>query len=307
MGVEKIRYDRHPEEWDRVLRDPDRARVAETWLRTDTLDAWRHDRMREPLIPLIRALPQASWLTVGDGRYGTDANWLLRNGAEHVHASDVSDTLLKIGAAKGFIGAFSAQNAEALGFPDASFDFVLCKEALHHFPRPFVALYEMFRVARRAVVLIEPRDVTADRALFAPVLEGVRWLLGRRTRHGFEPVGNYVYTISEYEIEKFLLGMHYRDVAFLGLNDHYIHGAETVPRQGGSTADAAFRRRLKRWIKVFDMAELIGLRNSRIILATLFCQPPDAGLVQSLSEAGWRVRRLPANPYRDRAAEEDLP
>lgn len=39
---------------------------------------------------------------------------------------------------------------------DDAFDYVLCKDSYHHMPRPMIALYQMLRVARRAVVLIEP-------------------------------------------------------------------------------------------------------------------------------------------------------
>jgi ubiquinone/menaquinone biosynthesis C-methylase UbiE len=60
---------------------------------------------------------------VGDGRYGTDANYLLEHGLE-VHASDIQDDLLKIGNERKFIKDFSKQNAESLSFLDNKFDFV---------------------------------------------------------------------------------------------------------------------------------------------------------------------------------------
>ena len=57
---------------------PDQKK-AETWKQFDTIDAWRHKRMYDNLLPLIKNYPFSKWLTIGDGRYGTDANYLLRN------------------------------------------------------------------------------------------------------------------------------------------------------------------------------------------------------------------------------------
>ena len=53
---------------------------------------------------------------------------------------------------------YKIENAENLSFEDKTIDFILCKESYHHFPRPMVALYEMLRVARNGVLLIEPND-----------------------------------------------------------------------------------------------------------------------------------------------------
>lgn len=116
--------------------------------------------------PFIDFDSESTWLTVGDGRYGTDGHALMNMGVKNVHCSDISDTSLKIGNAEGFIGDYSAQNAEALEFSDNQFDYVLCKEAFHHFPRPVIALDEMFRVANKAVIVIEPRDVLIDKGHF---------------------------------------------------------------------------------------------------------------------------------------------
>jgi len=43
--------------------------------------------------------------------------------------------------------------AEALAFPDGSFDVVVCRVAAHHFTDPALAIREMARVSRRLVVL----------------------------------------------------------------------------------------------------------------------------------------------------------
>ena len=130
----------------------------ENWKRNDTVDYWRHERSYSLMNPLLAAYPEASWLTVGDGRYGTDAHYILGKGMKQVMASDISDTLLIEAKRDGFITDYRTENAEKMTFPDGHFDFVLCKEAYHHFPRPAIALYEMLRVAKKGVILIEPLD-----------------------------------------------------------------------------------------------------------------------------------------------------
>jgi ubiquinone/menaquinone biosynthesis C-methylase UbiE len=157
-------YDKHQEEWDKVLKDADRRLVGETWLQDDTLDSWRHQKMRDPVRPLASMDKDASWLTIGDGRFGSDAHFLLSLGLTNVHCSDISDTLLKIGNKKSFINSYSIQNAEAIEFLDESFDYVYCKEAFHHCPRSYIALHEMFRVAQKAVVITEPWDEVIEHA-----------------------------------------------------------------------------------------------------------------------------------------------
>ena len=97
------------------------------------------------------------WLTLGDGRYGTEANYLISKGIDAM-ANDYSDKLLKIGKEIGFIEKYQKENAESLTFNDNEFDYVLIKEAFHHFPRPWIVLYEAFRVCKKGVILIEPND-----------------------------------------------------------------------------------------------------------------------------------------------------
>lgn len=147
-----------------------------------SLDRRRHARRLSFLRPLFES--GETWLTIGDGRFGTDAHYLLSHGLK-AHASDISDTLLKIGYERGFIDSYSAQNAESLTFADESFDYVLIKEAFHHCPRPWIALHEAFRVSRKGVVLIEPNDEPDN-----PLIYFFKLLLSRNlSRFGFEPVG----------------------------------------------------------------------------------------------------------------------
>lgn len=295
---EPVRYDRSQQEWDRILADPDRQRVGQSWLQDDNLGNWRHARIRAPLKAIVANDPSASWLTIGDGRYGTDAHHLISLGAKSVHCTDISDTLLKIGHEIGFIHSYSAENAEALSFPDNAFDYVYCKESFHHLPRPYLALGEMFRVARKAVILTEPRDRVIDRAPLSFAYRLLKALLGKnQQQHDFEPVGNYTYAVSEREIEKFLLGLHHTEVAFIGCNDAYLPGVEFSSLTSSRPADRQLRFKIKGRIRVLDVLTRIGLMKSTLLTAALFKAAPAARLAGEMARQGWKLKQLPRNPY----------
>jgi ubiquinone/menaquinone biosynthesis C-methylase UbiE len=293
-----FKYDNSEAEWSGLLKDPIRKRIGDTWFDANTVDAWRHLRMRRPLLPIIMHNKALSWLTIGDGRYGTDANFLLKSGAENVHCTDISDSLLKIGNEKGLINSYSKENAESLSFNDSSYDYVYCKEAFHHFPRPYIALYEMFRVCKKAVIITEPRDSISDRARFALVFYFLKAIFRRGGyEHSFEQVGNYVYSISEREIDKFLLGMNYSYVAYTGCNDAYIPGVEFIPLNTSKFREKIIKSKIFSKIKILDFLCAIGVMKSGLLTAAIFKEPPTHDLLKNLISSGWVIRKLPINPY----------
>lgn len=294
------KYDRHESEWGAFLGDEDNVRLGESWFANDTLDSWRHARMRAPLKAFIDSDENATWLTVGDGRFGTDGHALIEMGAKEVHCSDISDLLLKTAHERGFIKEYSKQNAENLTFPDDAFDYVYCKESFHHFPRPYIALYEMFRVARKAVVLTEPRDGLVDREHFHFILTLIKRILGKDIRqHHFEPVGNYVYSISEREMEKFLLGMHYNFIAYHSINDAYDKGVEYVKFKSKTAGDRMINLRIRLKIFIQDVLVKLKVMKPRLLSVALFKETPNQACIAQMVNNGWVVRNLPSNPYLD--------
>ena len=305
-GFDKTSYAAHE-----MLYDNEKAALlVSIWMKDGTVDAWRHQQMYECLNPLLSEIQGSHWLTVGDGRCGTDAHYLEQHGMTAL-ASDISDTMLKAAQAAGFIRQYRKENAERLTFEDSAFDFVLCKEAYHHFPRPMVALYEMLRVARKGVVLIEPDD--------SPILMGARHILkmtikqlliraGFGHRFGdqrtdildcggnwYEEAGNYGYAISRREIEKVALGLDLPQVAFKGINDVYIEGVE----HEALLADSKVLGQIKDEIRELDRKASRGLSGgrSKLLVAMIFKQPVDGKLRGSLARAGFDLCDLPRNPH----------
>lgn len=269
---------------------------AKTWLDPDTVDAWRHRRMYSALNPLLKD-EGTTWLTIGDGRFGTDSRYICENGGDAT-ASDIDDSLLQEAATSGFISKFSKENAESLSFEDGSFDYVFCKESYHHFPRPMLALYEMLRVASRGVVLIEPNDryisYSMIRNIGTSVINRLLSLVGRSIdRFSFEEFGNYVYSISQRELEKVALGMNYRYLAFKGINDSYQYGVEFEK----VSENARLFRKVK--FNIFLQNVLVKLRisDSVLVAAIIFKQSPSTELVARLQKDGFSVVELPLNPY----------
>ena len=294
-----IKYDRHDEHWQEILDgSTDSSNIAQTWFEKNTLDYYRHASMVEPTQLLITTCPDDTWLTVGDGRYGLDAKKLLDMGAKHVHATDISDKLLAEGAKVNAIPSYSQENAEALSFDENSFDYVFCKESLHHCPRPFVALSEMFRVARKGVVLIEPRDTDIDRGKLFFLERFLRFVLRKKIKkHTFESVGNYLYRLSEKELEKFILGMHYNHIATKSINDVYFEGIEFVKRPPVTKRDKSLTRKFKIKFFILDMMEKLKIQKGNILIAIIFKKRPEKELTEKLTTAKFDYRILPQNPY----------
>jgi ubiquinone/menaquinone biosynthesis C-methylase UbiE len=236
-------------------------------------------------------------LTIGDGRFGTDAIALARRGATEVHATDITGKLLEIAHRRGLIDSWSVQNVEELDFDNDTFDYVFCKESFHHFPRPYVAINEMLRVSRKGIILIEPRDHIIDTS-FHPIANLVTVLRNRSSRgYWFEEVGNFVYTVSERELEKAMLGVGLTNVAFKGINDVYETGVEFLELDSrGKMRFKLFSLYFKLFLK--DMLCYASITKSSLLVAALFKQAPSNELVPLLQRSGFKIKKLPTNPFR---------
>jgi len=269
---------------------------AKTWLEKDTVDAWRHLRMYGNLDPLLNA-EHSKWLTIGDGRYGNDANYILSKGCDAL-ATDISDILLKEAKEYGYITQYKKENSESLSFNDSEFDYVFCKEAYHHFPRPMLALYEMLRVAEKGVILIEPNDRYINNSVtdvfFRNFINLIKKLLGiKASRHDFEDSGNYVFRISRREIEKVSLGLNYEVVAFIGINDAYIKGVEFEKLSD----KGPLLKKIRAIIFIRDLLCKLRLIDYGLLASIIFKQEPSEDLLLTLKKAGFEIIRLPQNPY----------
>jgi ubiquinone/menaquinone biosynthesis C-methylase UbiE len=265
----------------------------------NTINNWLQKILFSTVDPLL-SKPGSSWLTVGDA-YGLDAHYIVSSGKNHTaHASDLNSDFLKVAKNEGFVSDYSAENAEKLSFENNAFDYVLCKESYHHFPRPYMAVYEMLRVAKKGIVIIEPQDpiskmpvllfMTNILAAIGDHMVGKAW----KNRFSYEPVGNFVYKVSEREFEKLAAGLNLPFVAFKRINPNfYFKGAETSKAVAGNPQFT----RLKFKKKIVDTLVTLGVICSQAIGTIIYKEMPSAQELQELKDAGFYTVNIPANPY----------
>jgi ubiquinone/menaquinone biosynthesis C-methylase UbiE len=264
-----------------------------------TINNWLQNILFSPIQHIIK-VPGLSWLTVGDA-YGLDAHHILSNGnSQAAHASDLNSSFLQVAKEEGFITSYSAENAEHLNTEDNTFDYVLCKEAYHHFPRPYMAVYEMLRVARKGVVIIEPQDPITKMPLLlfaANILSafGDRFVSKIwKNRISYEPVGNFIYKVSEREIEKLAAGLNLPFVAFKRINPNFYDS--NVANEPAVASNKNFTKiRFKK--RVFDTMVKLGICCSQVLGIIIYKETPDDKTLKELEDANFYCVKIPPNPY----------
>lgn len=228
-----------------VNEDPfieERKKIHESWFNERTVDFWLHNKMYETVRPVAAFYRSGKWMTVGDGRYGLDSIRLKKIfSLSDILATDLGSQMLAMGKDRGLLDRYAVEDAERLSFPDNSFDVLFCKESFHHLPRPWLGVYEMIRVCKSAVILIEPLDcptvkiskmayfLSFPKSLFAK-LRGQGALPNiveiNPPDHAFEESGNYMYSVSISEVEKLVHGLDLGGMAWLPYNIVYEKGCE---------------------------------------------------------------------------------
>lgn len=269
----------------------DKSGLPSCYIRPNSVDAWRHRRMLESVLPIITEYPDSKWVTVGDGRFGSDAFFLQEQGVDVV-ATSISSHTLEMAHAQGLIRKYSAENAEALHFADNSVDFVLCKESFHHFPRPALGFYEMLRIARRGIVLIEP--IEGPQKPLGALRNLAKRMLRRGVSDQFEVSGNFIYRISIREAYKMLTALGHPCIAWKGINDFWYQPFEAADFNRLSVE--ALGTRLG--IGVQDLFARMRLLNYGLAAIICFQEPPGTTLTSRLRSFGFSVMTLPQNPYR---------
>ena len=256
-----------------------------------------------------------SWLTIGD-HYGHDCFHLMQCGIQNVVASSLEIALLKQSKQAGIIGDYLAINAEKIALPDQSFDYVLCKEALHHMPRPMLAIYEMLRVARIGVIMIEPHDLIVDlprvrNASFWQSINGnsieagdiicnteqvsfrvdnVSLQIDWSERPAGDHVsGNYVYTLSAREIQKMSYGMGLPVFGWKYFNDYYDEELCKQPALPDNPAMLEFYAK----VNARDALAKIGAVSSAYVTAIMFKRFPSLTLTNALGALDFQLKRTP--------------
>lgn len=286
----------HAEHFSNELVDEKRIAISQSWFDETTADYWRHARMYE-CADCLTHWPESRWLTVGDGRWGLDALRLQKKGFCNVLPTDISGYLLREAQERGLLSSYAVENAERLSFGENEFDYVFCKESFHHFPRPYLAVYEMLRVATEAVFLIEPNDPHPGPeelyGFLAKVESGGAVRFPMSKRNNWEGCGNYEYTVSRRELEKVALGLDLPQMVLKGLNDHYVKGCEFEPADLSSD----IFRQIYTAVAERDARCVLGQADYALLMCGLFRRPMDDIARRAFLDRGWEVLDLPRNPH----------
>lgn len=136
---------------------------SEKWHFHDTKDPlirYLRDRRLNIAVDAIREITRGpieslSVLLICGG-VGGEATFFANKGFSDVTNSDFSENALAVCRQRDSRLKACILNAECMDLPDLSYDIVVVQDGLHHLPRPSLGLNEMVRVARKAVVVLEP-------------------------------------------------------------------------------------------------------------------------------------------------------
>jgi SAM-dependent methyltransferase len=281
--------------------------VSDSYVKRDfaSVDAWRHLRMLDFVSCFVGSDDQ--WLTIGDS-LGHDTQTIKHLGISNVVSSNLDSRNLAKAKQVGAIEEFLTINAEAIDLPSNSYDYILCKESLHHMPRPYLAIYEMLRVCRKGVFFIDPQDSFIDwpakkndfyREMVPDAHVGEE--ISYKKTHGDqevyrEPIDwwedgafNYVYAISRREIRKIALGMGLPFYAMKSFNDWYEPdaAAELVSENGPGF------RKTKEQIAYHDQLSSITGKPSHYLTGLLFKNTPNPEIRDSLAQLNYDLSFTP--------------
>ena len=126
-----------------------------TYLNVENSHSWARSYPLYKLEKFFQYIAPSEVVTIGDGKGGHEAQIIKKFGNKAI-ATDIATEMLEVAKEKNLIDNFSKEDAENLSFTDNSVDYCFIKESLHHLPRPYLCIYEMLRVARKGIILIEP-------------------------------------------------------------------------------------------------------------------------------------------------------
>ena len=146
------------------------------------------------------------------GGPGSEGLFFLNSGFNDVTVSDFSLNAIEIAKTLNNNLKTLVINAESISLEDNSYDLVVVQDGLHHLTRPALGFTEMLRVAKRAIIVIEPYES----------------LIGKYFGTEWEVVGtsiNYVYRwnvkMVEQIVKSYLL-KGYKSIKVFRLWDHSL-------------------------------------------------------------------------------------
>jgi SAM-dependent methyltransferase len=141
---------------------------------SDPLTRFLRDRRMRIALDVLRKRelldPARQSVLVVCGGVGGEGVFLRRFGFGDVTVTDLSDAALAVcRRLDPQLKTLPLNTEDMVQIPDGGYDLVVVQDGLHHLPRPVLGFTEMLRVARTAVIVIEPHDSLVGR------LVGTEW------------------------------------------------------------------------------------------------------------------------------------
>ena len=151
------------------------------WAFHDTLDPltrYVRDRRQKLAVARLLALTHTTFrdwprVLVGCGGVGGEGTFLRKAGFPQVTVADYSEGLIRYMRVRDQQLGGVVANTERLPFAADSFDLVLVQDGIHHLKIPPLGVAEMLRVARRAIIVIEPHEGVAAKLIGTKVEKDV--------------------------------------------------------------------------------------------------------------------------------------
>lgn len=282
-------YSNHEKYFKKYLDNDDLKKFSSLWLDKSTIDYWRHNRMGFDISHFINSdNTDNTVLTIGDGKYGLDSIKLKDKGLKNVTPSDISEILLKKSKELNLINSYHTVNAEKIPFKDNSFDYLFCKESLHHCPRPYQAIYEMIRVSRKGVFLIEPLE--KSKTLRSLIKKSFK--IKRNKIYGqYEDSSNFLYMQSLEEFIKLSISLNLPNIAFKKLNDHYQYGVEFKKIKSFLYYKILF------FISIKNILSFLKLDNENMLFFAFFKNKLTDKNITDLKKIKFNIYDINPNPY----------
>jgi hypothetical protein len=116
-----------------------------------------------------------------------------------------------------------------------------------------------------------------------------------KNRYSFEEVGNYVFKLSEREMDKLANGMGLPMVAFKGINNSYYH--PSYSKEKADESSEAFRK-IRRKLAFHDFPDAVFADAvAGYLCAVIFKKVPSEQVLAAMRRDGFQIHVFPPNPY----------
>lgn len=219
------------------------------WLNDDNSSTWSHYVCMNDIKNFFKCIPASSFLVLGDGSGGRESRFISNFGHD-VLSTDTCTISLKQAFEKKLIEKYEYCNVEDIKYDNNSFDYVFIKETLHHVPRPYLGIYEMIRVAKKAVIIIEPHvQILHDTYL------------------GYEECGNYSYRFNQFDFMQVAASLKLQGISYT-----FSHNPETFSLDGMYGDISIFKENANTIMSNIDKKNGV---SSRALLTTFILKDMD--------------------------------